>query len=155
VFVAENNGYAESTPVSYHMSCHDIAERAVGYNMPGVTVDGLNVLAVYEAAGEAIARARRGEGPSLIECKTYRYYGHFEGDALTYRTKEELEAFMARDPIKAVRQALQERGVAAAEELNAIDQQVQERIDEAWRFAEAAPLPAPEEALTDVYVSYR
>ncbi len=154
VFVAENNGYAESTPVSYHMSCRDIAERAVGYNMPGVTVDGLNVLAVYEAAGEAIARARRGEGPSLIECKTYRYYGHFEGDTLTYRTKEELEAFMARDPIKAVRQSLQDRGVVTAEELNAIDQQVQERIDEAWRSAEAAPLPAPEEALTDVYVSY-
>jgi len=154
VFVAENNGYAESTPVSYHMSCRDIAERAVGYNMPGVTVDGLNVLAVYEAAGEAIARARRGEGPSLIECKTYRYYGHFEGDTLTYRTKEELEAFMARDPIKAVRQSLQDRGVVTAEELNAIDQQVQERIDEAWRSAEAAPLPAPEEALTDVYVTY-
>jgi acetoin:2,6-dichlorophenolindophenol oxidoreductase subunit alpha len=154
VFVAENNGYAEATPVSYHMSCRDIAERAVGYNMPGVTIDGLNVLAVYEAAGEAIARARRGEGPSLIECKTYRYYGHFEGDTLTYRTKEELEAFMARDPIKAVRQSLQDRGVATAEELNAIDQQVQERIDEAWRSAEAAQLPAPEEALTDVYVSY-
>jgi pyruvate dehydrogenase E1 component alpha subunit len=154
VFVAENNGYAESTPVSYHMSCRDIAQRAVGYSMPGVTVDGLNVLAVYEAAGEAIARARRGEGPSLIECKTYRYYGHFEGDTLTYRTKEELDAFMARDPIKALRQTLQDRGVATAQELDAIDQQVQNRIDEAWRTAEAAPLPAPEEALADVYVSY-
>src|SRR5437899_4135245 len=100
VFVAENNGYAESTPVSYHMSCRDIAERAVGYNMPGVTVDGLNVLAVYEAAGEAIARARRGEGPSLIECKTYRYYGHFEGDTITYRNKEEVEAHRTRDAIE-------------------------------------------------------
>src|SRR5947209_14796109 len=107
IFVAENNGYAESTPVTYHMSCRDIADRAAGYGMPGVSVDGLDVLAVYEAAGEAIARARRGEGPSLIECKTYRYYGHFEGDAITYRTKEELASFMARDPIKAVRQSLQ------------------------------------------------
>src|SRR3989441_3069719 len=79
IFVAENNGYAESTPVTYHMSCRDIAERAVSYDMPGVAVDGLNVLGVYEAIGEAVARARRGEGPSLIECKTYRYYGHFEG----------------------------------------------------------------------------
>src|SRR5438874_3001450 len=116
VFVAENNGYAETTPVTYHMSCRDIADRAAGYGMPGVTVDGLNVLAVYEAAGEAIARARRGEGPSLIECKTYRYYGHFEGDAITYRTKEELASFMARDPISALRQSLQERNMASTDE---------------------------------------
>jgi pyruvate dehydrogenase E1 component alpha subunit len=154
IFVAENNGYAESTPVTYHMSCRDIADRAAGYNMPGVTVDGLDVFAVYEAAGEAIARARRGEGPSLIECKTYRYYGHFEGDATTYRTKEEVESYRSRDPILSLRRALIERGIATEEELDAIDKQVQERIDNAWKFAEAAPLPAPEEALTDVYVSY-
>lgn len=154
VFVAENNGYAESTPVTYHMSCRDIAERAAGYGMPGVTVDGLDVFAVYEAAGEAIARARRGEGPSLVECKTYRYYGHFEGDAITYRTREEVDSFRARDPIQALRRSLVGRGIASAEELDTIDKQVQERIDDAWRFAEAAPLPAPEEALTDVYVSY-
>lgn len=155
IYVAENNGYAESTPVTYHMSCRDIADRAAGYGMPGLTVDGLDVFAVYEAAGEAIARARRGEGPSLIECKTYRYFGHFEGDAITYRTKEEEAAYHARDPIEALRRSLIGRGIATAEELNAINEQVQERIDDAWRFAEAAPLPAPEEALTDVYVSYR
>src|SRR2546421_4989423 len=154
VFVAENNGYAESTPVSYHMSCRDIAERAVGYNMPGVTVDGLNVLAVYEAAGEAIARARRGEGPSLIECKTYRYFGHFEGDTITCRTKDELEFYRGRDPILGLRRFMVERNIAPEEELDAINKQVQERIDSAWQFGEAAPLPAPEEALTDVYVSY-
>src|SRR5437763_4050557 len=154
IYVAENNGYAESTPVTYHMSCRDIAERAAGYGMPGVTVDGLNVFAVYEAAGEAIARARRGEGPSLIECKTYRYHGHFEGDTITYRTKEELASFMARDPISALRQSLQDQEMTSAEQLDAIDKQTQERIDEAWRFAEAAPLPAPEETLSDVYVSY-
>lgn len=114
VYVAENNGYAESTPVTYHMSCRDIAERAAGYDMPGVTVDGLNVLAVYEAAGEAIARARRGEGPSLIECKTYRYYGHFEGDTITYRTKEELAAFMERDAIQALGQSMQDRDASLA-----------------------------------------
>src|SRR3984893_341705 len=116
IYVAENNGYAESTPVTYHMSCRDIAERAAGYGMPGVTVDGLNVFAVYEAAGEAIARARRGEGPSLIECKTYRYHGHFEGDTITYRTKEELAAFMERDAIQALGQSMQDRGVASSEE---------------------------------------
>lgn len=154
IFVAENNGYAESTPVNYHMSCRDIADRAAGYGMPGVTVDGLNVFAVYEAAGEAIARARRGEGPSLIECKTYRYYGHFEGDTITYRTKEEVESYRARDAIQALRQTILSRGIASAEELDAIDQRVSQNIDDAWKFAEAAPLPAPEEALTDVYVSY-
>lgn len=154
VYVAENNGYAESTPVTYHMSCRDIAERAAGYGMPGVTVDGLDVFAVYEAAGEAIARARRGEGPSLVECKTYRYFGHFEGDTITYRTKEELASYRERDPISALRRSLQERGIASAEELDAIDKRSQEIIDDAWRFAEAEPLPAPEDALTDVYVSY-
>src|SRR3981081_585235 len=111
IYVAENNGYAESTPVTYHMSCRDIAERAAGYGMPGVTVDGLNVFAVYEAAGEAIARARRGEGPSLIECKTYRYYGHFEGDTVMYRTKDELEFYRGRDPILGLRRVLMERSL--------------------------------------------
>jgi pyruvate dehydrogenase E1 component alpha subunit len=136
------------------MSCRDIADRAAGYNMPGVTVDGLDVLAVHEAAGEAIARARRGEGPSLIECKTYRYYGHFEGDTVTYRTKEEVEAHRTRDAIEAIHRSIVERGIATAEELDAIDKKVQDSIDLAWQFAESAPYPAPEEALTDVYVKY-
>jgi acetoin:2,6-dichlorophenolindophenol oxidoreductase subunit alpha len=155
VFVAENNGYAESTPVTYHLSCRDIADRAAGYNMPGVTVDGLDIFAVYEAADEAIARARRGEGPSLIECKTYRYHGHFEGDTITYRTKEEVEAYHARDPIQSLRRALVERGIASGEEMDAVDKKVQDSIDLAWEFAEAAPYPAPEETLVDVYVKYR
>ena len=154
VFVAENNGYAETTPVTYHMSCRDIADRAAGYGMPGVTVDGLDVFAVYEAAGEAIARARRGEGPSLIECKTYRYHGHFEGDTIRERTKEEEEAYHARDPITALRRSIIDRGIAQEAELDAIDKRVQNSIDLAWEFAEAQPYPAPEEALTDVYVKY-
>lgn len=154
IFVAENNGYAESTPVTYHMSCRDIADRAAGYNMPGVTIDGLDVFAVYEAAGEAVARARRGEGPSLIECKTYRYYGHFEGDAVTYRTKEEEESYRARDAIQFLRNSILKRQIATDEELDTIDAQVQNSIDLAWQYAEAAPYPAPEEALTDVYVKY-
>lgn len=154
IFVAENNGYAESTPVTYHMSCRDIAERAVSYDMPGVAVDGLDVLAVYEAAGEAIARARRGEGPSLIECKTYRYYGHFEGDTITYRTKEEVASYRQRDPILALRRILEERGIATAAELDSTIQRETALIDDAWRYAESAPYPVPEEALTDVYVTY-
>src|SRR5438874_4323573 len=154
IFVAENNGYAESTPVSYHMSCRDIADRAAGYNMPGVTVDGLDVFAVYEAAGEAVARARRGEGPSLIEAKTYRYYGHFEGDTILYRTKEELDAYRQRDPIGALRHYILDHAIAGEQELDAINQRVQARLEQAWDRAEAAPWPAPEEALDDVYVSY-
>jgi pyruvate dehydrogenase E1 component alpha subunit len=154
IFVAENNGYAESTPVSYHMSCRDIADRAVGYGMPGVTVDGLDVFAVYEAAGEAIARARRGEGPSLIECKTYRYYGHFVGDTITYRTREEEDSYRARDAIESFRRVLVQRGIATDGELDELATQIKERIDDAWQFAEAAPYPAPEETLTDVYVKY-
>src|SRR5437667_21932 len=128
VFVAENNGYAESTPVTYHMSCRDIADRAAGYNMPGVTVDGLDVLAVYEAAGEAIARARRGEGPSLIECKTYRYFGHFEGDTITYRTKDELEFYRGRDPILGLRRFMVERNIASEEELEAINEAMRQEM---------------------------
>src|SRR5436853_1650615 len=154
VFVAENNGYAESTPVTYHMSCRDIADRAAGYGMPGVTVDGLDVFAVYEATGEAIASARRGEGHSLLKYKTYRYHGHFEGDTITYRTKEEEESYHARDPIQSFHRALVERSIATARDLDAIDKKVQDSIDLAWEFGEAAPYPSPEEALTDVYVKY-
>ncbi len=112
VFVCENNGYAESTPVRYHCSASDIANRAGAYEIPGVVVDGLDVFAVYEAAAEAIARARRGEGPTLLETKTYRYYGHFQGDQVTYRTAEELETYKQRDPIQALRSAILERGIA-------------------------------------------
>jgi TPP-dependent pyruvate/acetoin dehydrogenase alpha subunit len=154
IFVCENNGFAESTPVTYHCSVGDIATRAAAYEIPGVVVDGLDLFAVYEAAGEAIARARRGEGPSLIEAKTYRYYGHFEGDTLLYRTMDQLEAYRRRDPIGAVRTYLLERNIASEQELTAIDQRVAEQLNGAWEQADAAPWPAPEETLQDVYVSY-
>ncbi|MCC6312591.1 MAG: thiamine pyrophosphate-dependent dehydrogenase E1 component subunit alpha [Thermomicrobiales bacterium] len=154
VFVCENNGYAEATPVHYHCSATDIANRAGAYEIPGVVVDGLDLFAVYEAAGEAIERARRGEGPTLLEAKTYRYYGHFQGDQVTYRTEEELARFRDRDAIQAVRDFITERSLATADELNAIDQDVTAELDAAWDDAKAAPFPAPEETLTDVYVAY-
>jgi pyruvate dehydrogenase E1 component alpha subunit len=119
-----------------------------------VVVDGLDLFAVYEAAGEAIARARRGEGPTLLEAKTYRYYGHFQGDQVTYRTEEELNRYRDRDPIEAVRTFMIERGMASAEELDGIDAAVQQDLDAAWEAAKAAPFPDPSEALTDVYVNY-
>jgi len=128
VFVCENNGYAESTPVSYHCSASDIANRAGAYEIPGIVVDGLDVFAVYEAAGEAVARARRGEGPTLIEAKTYRYYGHFEGDTILYRTKEELDAYRQRDPIGVLRRYILEHAIASEQELDAINDRVQARL---------------------------
>jgi pyruvate dehydrogenase E1 component alpha subunit len=154
VFVCENNGYAESTPVRYHCAASDIANRAGSYEIPGVVVDGLDVFAVYEAAAEAIARARRGDGPSLLEAKTYRFYGHFQGDQVTYRTADELELYKQRDPIAALRKAMIGRAIASEEDLDEIDARVTQQLDDAWVAAKAAPFPEPEEALTDVYVTY-
>jgi len=154
VFVCENNGYAEATPVHYHCAATDIANRAGGYEIPGVVVDGLDFFAVHEVAGEAIARARRGEGPTLIEAKTYRFYGHFQGDMVTYRTEDEVKRYRDRDPIVTIRAAMTSREIATDAELDAIDQEIAAQLDSAWVKANAAAWPAPEEALTDVYVSY-
>ncbi len=154
IFVCENNLYAESTPWFYHCAAKDIADRGVAYNMPGVLVDGTDVFAVYEAAGEAVARARRGEGPTLIEARAFRYYGHFQGDPLTYRTKEEEEEYRRRDPIDQFRRRVLERNLLTAAELDAIDTRAREVVEAAVRFAQESPYPAPEELLTDVYVKY-
>ncbi len=154
IFVCENNLYAESTPWFYHCAAKDIADRGVAYNIPGVLVDGTDVFAVYEAAGEAVARARRGEGPTLIEARAFRYYGHFQGDPLTYRTKEEEEEYRRRDPIDQFRRRVLERNLLTAAELDAVDARAREVVEAAVRFAQESPYPAPEELLTDVYVKY-
>jgi len=154
VFVCENNGYAESTPTHYHCSTTDIANRAAAYEVPGVVVDGLDLFAVYEASGEAIARARRGEGPSIIEAKTYRYYGHFQGDMVTYRTEAEVDRYRQRDAINLVRSHAVQHGLATDADLEAIDARIKDQLDQAWADAKAAPWPAETELLTDVYVSY-
>ena len=154
VFVCENNGYAQTTPSCYHCSAADIADRATAYNMPGFIVDGTDLFAVYEAAGEAIARARRGEGPTLIECKAFRYYGHFEGDNLSYYTEEEKAGQKARDPIDKFTKGVIERKLLSKDELAKIDARAKEVLDEAVQLAEQSPYPALDEVLTDVYVSY-
>jgi len=151
VYVIENNMYAETTPVSYAMNIPNIADRAVSYGIPGVTVDGNDVLAVYEAVGEAVARARKGEGPTLVECKTCRHHGHFEGDTMTYRTKEEVEECKKKDPIPRFRKKLVEMEALTEKDADKVEQEVAKEIDEAVKFAEESPLPAPEEALEDVY----
>jgi pyruvate dehydrogenase E1 component alpha subunit len=155
VFVCENNGYAEATTFGYHCSTDDVASRAQGYNVPGVVVDGLDVIAMFEVAGEAIARARRGDGPSLIEAKTYRFYGHEEGDAATYRTDAEVEAFKARDPLAKLADRLLAQGIATDADLERITADAQAIVDAAYAAGAAAPWPDPAEVDTDVYVSYR
>ena len=155
IFVAENNGYAESTPAHYHCSVENIADRAAAYNMPGVTIDGNDLFAVYESAHEAVARARAGQGPSLLECKTYRHHGHFEGDAQTYKIAEENEKYRTElDPIKRFKEAVRPRGLVSEDELAGIDERVQAAVDAAVKFAEDSPFPEVQETFTDVYVSY-
>jgi acetoin:2,6-dichlorophenolindophenol oxidoreductase subunit alpha len=155
VFVVENNGYAESTSSNYHQSGIDVAKRADGFGLPGITVDGFDFFAVHEAAGEAIARARNGGGPTLLECKVMRYFGHFEGDQQTYRGEGEVEALRRdRDCLNAFRRRVTEAGILEAEELTEIDQAAARLMDDAVREAKAAPDPTPADVLTDVYVRY-
>jgi pyruvate dehydrogenase E1 component alpha subunit len=154
LFVCENNGYAQSTPVEYAVAIPRIADRAVAYSMPGVTVDGQDAIAVWEAATIAVERARRGGGPSLIECMTYRYYGHHQGDEThRYRTREEEAAARERDCIVRFRKQMLDQELVRPEELDAIDASNRKKIDDAVAFAESSPLPQPADLFTDVYVS--
>ena len=155
LFVVENNGYAESTSSKWSIACDDAADRAGGFNMPGVVVDGHDFFAVHEAAGEAIRRAREGGGPSLIECKLNRYYGHFEGDAQTYRGPDEVKKLReARDCLALFREKVVSAALLDESELTAIDEEAVARIEGAVAKAKAAPPPAAADLLTDVYVSY-
>ena len=155
VFVAENNGFAESTPVGYHCAASTIADRAASYNIPGVSVDGYDVIAMHEAAGEAVDRARRGDGPSLIEARTWRYFGHFEGDQVTYRTAEQSAAYREHDPLTFFAEQARRRGLLTAEQVEERNAAAEAAVDEAIAYAEQSPQPPPEDALTDVYVAYR
>ena len=155
IFVVENNGYAEATSANYSIACDDVADRASGFNMPGLVVDGHDFFNVYEAAGEAVQRAREGGGPTLIECKVNRYYGHFEGDAQTYRGPDEVKDLREqKDCIKNFSGRVTSAGLVSEEELSAIDEEVDRLIEDAVVQAQAAPKPAPEDLLTTVYVSY-
>jgi pyruvate dehydrogenase E1 component alpha subunit len=155
VFVCENNQFAESTPWTYHTAATSIADRASAYNMPGVLVQGDDVMAVCEVAGEAIARARRGEGPSLIEARTWRYFGHFEGDQVTYRSAEQSADYRQQhDPLKLFGGQTIEMNLLTEKDIERIGRDAEQQVYAAIDFAGNSPLPAPEEALTDVYVSY-
>ena len=155
IFVVENNGYAESTSVDWAVACDSYVDRASGFGMPGVTVDGTDFFAVYEAAGEIIRRAREGGGPSLLECKMIRFFGHFEGDAQTYRASGEVDDIRAnQDCLKSFSKTVTASGVLSQADLEACDTEVLSLIEEAVSSAKAAELPTEADLLTDVYVNY-
>jgi TPP-dependent pyruvate/acetoin dehydrogenase alpha subunit len=154
VYVCENNRYAVSTHVRRSTAIEDISVRAAGYGMPGVTVDGDDLDAVYEAAAQAVERARSESMPTLIECKTYRWEGHMVGDRQLYRTREEVESFKQRDPLVRLRTSILERGVAQEADLSAIESEVEAELQQAIDFAVNSPPPDPATAAADVYVDY-
>ena len=151
IFVCENNLYAMGTRQSKVMAVENIADRAMAYGILGAAVDGNDVLAVYETAREAVERARKGEGPTLIECKTYRHKGHSRIDPARYRSKEEVEKWLGRDPIKRLKEKLLQTNVLTEAETELVEKKALARVDEAVKFAVESSYPTPEEALGDVY----
>jgi len=154
IFVIEDNGYAESTASSWAVAGSQVG-RAAGFGMPGYEVDGHDFFAVHEVAREVIERSRAGGGPSLVHVRFTRYYGHFEGDAMTYRGKDEVPRIAAeRDCLKLFRERVLQAALLEPAVFDAIDQEVVEYIDRVTREAKAAPMPSEADLLTDVYVSY-
>src|SRR6187397_173988 len=151
VFVCENNQYAYSVPIEKSMAIDDVADRAHSYGFDGVAINGNDVLAVYQSTLGALARARGGEGPTLIECKTYRWHGHSEHDKAFYRSDEELAMWKSRDPIPTFTTYLKGLQALTDENLKEIEARVTKTIDEAVEFAMNAPDPKPEDAVTDLY----
>jgi pyruvate dehydrogenase E1 component alpha subunit len=154
LYVCENNQYALSTPLRESVGLPELSERARGYGIPGVRVDGNDVLAVHAAAGEAVRRARAGEGPTLLDCLTYRFFGHFTGDkghGITYRTKQEMEEWRNRCPIARLRRHLLGAAIATGDQLEKIETQAQAMIAAAAQYGLDSPWPSPEEALEDVF----
>jgi pyruvate dehydrogenase E1 component alpha subunit len=153
VFVCENNGYGEFTPRERTQAVTDIADRAVGYGMPGMIVDGMDAVAVWEAAHEAVAHARAGNGPSFLEAKTYRYYDHqgIKGLGVSYRDDAEVLEWKQRDAIEKLEAQLREAGVLDDAGIRSVHDRIQAEIDEAIAFAEESPAPDASELLTDIY----
>jgi pyruvate dehydrogenase E1 component alpha subunit len=151
VYVCENNLYAVGTRQSKVRKVEDIADRSTGYAIPGMAVDGNDVVAVYEACRAAVDRARAGQGPTIVECKTYRWRTHFEGEPDTYRPPDEVKAWMAREPIAPYRQSLVKKGVLTEAEADEIEARVRLELDEAVEFARQSPVPQPESALEDLW----
>ena len=151
IYMCENNKYGVSVCIDRVTNTEDIADRAQGYHIPGVVVDGNDIFAVYEAVSAAAERARQGDGPTLIECKTYRQRGHYEGDPMVYRTKEEMQAWKEKDPVVRLREQLAGQNGITEEELAAIETAIKEEIEAAVAFAEESPFPEADEVITDMY----
>lgn len=152
IFVIENNGYAMGTSVSRTSNVTELYRLADAYEMPSQPVDGMNVEAVHNAIAEAADRARKGDGPTLLEFRTYRFKGHSMSDPAKYRTKEEVEEYKSQDPIEQVRETILKKKIATEEELKEIDNKVKAQVKKAVEFAEESPFPDPSEAYKDVYV---
>jgi TPP-dependent pyruvate/acetoin dehydrogenase alpha subunit len=156
LFICENNQYAVTTPASYSTAGPGVSERAAGYGFPGVRVDGMRVDMVYDSVRQAVERARRGEGPTLIECMAYRFQGHFTAEralSLTYRAPEEITTWRAKDPLVTWAASLEESGLLSAAAREQVDGQIELLLDEAIEFARQGAWPEPEEALNDMYVT--
>jgi pyruvate dehydrogenase E1 component alpha subunit len=154
IFICENNQYAASTHISLTMKIENIADRAQSYGIPGIVVDGMDVIGVREITEQAVTRARGGNGPTLIEAKTYRFMGHSRGDPGKYRQEEELSDWQARDPIPRLRTQLLDQGVDQLT-LDSLEESINEAIDEATNFAIAEPPPDPLETYSNVYAERR
>jgi pyruvate dehydrogenase E1 component alpha subunit len=153
VFFCENNQYAMGTALAKSSAVPEIYKRAEAYNMPSQQVDGMDVEAVYRASQEAVARARRGDGPTLIEAITYRYKGHSMADAVTYRTREEEQAWHPRDPVNIYRRLLLDEGVASEDELEGLEREVHDVVEDAVRFADESPEPTSAAMYQNVYAA--
>jgi len=154
VFICENNLYGISVCMTRHTALKNIADRAAGYNMPGVVADGMDVLAVYKTVGKAVEAARDGKGPTLVECKTYRFRGHFEGDpnlGARYRKAEEVEEWKTRCPIKRLKEYLLEKKIAKRGEIDHLEKDARERVEDAMAYANASPFPEGRETLEDLF----
>lgn len=151
VFVCENNYYGISMSQARHQAIKDVADRAVAYGIPGLAIDGNDVFAVYEAVGEAVKRARSGMGPTLIECKTYRQRGHFEGDAANYKPEEEQKEWLKKDPLPRIIAFMKENEVFTDEEIAKLDAEIAAELNDAIKFAEDSPFPTLESSVEDIY----
>jgi TPP-dependent pyruvate/acetoin dehydrogenase alpha subunit len=151
VYVCENNQYAMSARSDWSVAGGDPAKRAVGYGIPGITVDGMDLFAVHTAAHDFVERARRGDGPAYLICTTYRFHGHHAGDPLNYREREEVERWRESDPIERVKRAAVERGVMTPPEIESLESRVEGVIEEAVEFAKSSPEPTPDQLMTDIY----
>lgn len=151
IYICENNQYAASTPIKSMLKIDNISSRASSYGIPGITIDGMNVIEVFKTTKKAVERAREGKGPTLIECITYRFVGHSRSDPTKYRSKEEVEFWKSRDPIRRLRDDLKKLNLIKEEEFLKIENELVIEIDQAFEKALKDPLPELEEALEDVY----